>query len=207
MSGSLHTYKAHATTAAAAGGTVYAANQLIKAFDDDDEDSTPHLLKAGVGAAVAIGALEMLRKDDDRLSTYRRLLEKKYDHHSHSHADDHAHHHTRAIKSSDITEEHQLVTTGNNSHQHSHDHGHQHGHAERKTRQEAVSNSSSRSSSASSFDEKGHKRRLAEELVGAYALGKQLLGDDKHKVMHLVMDAVGAAGLLKEIKLHDLRNK
>ena len=58
-----------------------------------------------------------------------------------------------------------------------------------------------------SSDESGHKRRLAEELVGAFSLGKQLLGDKKHQVAHLVADAVGAAAVLKEVYHHDIRNK
>ncbi|KAE8356866.1 hypothetical protein BDV28DRAFT_144779 [Aspergillus coremiiformis] len=179
----LHTFKAHAKTAVAAGGAVYAADQLIKSFDDDDDDSstTSHLLKAAVGAAVAVGALEMLNHDE-HLPSYRRLFKKKYEGHSSSHE------HSRSYKEEDVHTEAGAEVTDT-----------------RLVRKEQRSGSSSRSSSVSSH-ESGHKRRLAEELIGAYSLGKQLLGDKKHQVAHLVADAVGAAALLKEIKHHDLRN-
>ena len=46
---------------------------------------------------------------------------------------------------------------------------------------------------------KHHDRHLAEEIIGAYALGKELLGDKKHHIAHLVGEAIGATGLLKEL--------
>ena len=66
-SSSLHTAKAHTATAVAAGGTVYAADQLVKSFDEDDNSTNEHILKAAVGAAVAIGALELLHQDNHGL--------------------------------------------------------------------------------------------------------------------------------------------
>jgi hypothetical protein len=174
----LHTIKAHTATAVAAGGTVYAADQLVKSFEKDDHSTSEHLLKAGVGAAVAVGALELLHQDQGGMKTYRKLFKRKY-HQHHLEADQSR---TESIHSSTAEEvdDRRLV------------------------RRERAS-SSSRSSSVSS-DESGHKRRLAEELVGAYSLGKQLLGDKKHHVAHLVADAVGAAALLKEVYRHDIRN-
>ncbi|RDW68781.1 uncharacterized protein DSM5745_08541 [Aspergillus mulundensis] len=201
---SLHNFKAHATTAVAAGGAVYAANQLVKSFEDEDEAVAPHLLKAGVGAAVAIGALEMLRRDDGSLATYRRLFDKhERDSHTrsaaHRHSDTHVHQSATQQRSDTLA-----VTTTTSEHEHEH-----HAAGEQRSRQGRASTSSSRSRSSSSSrdDEHGHNRRLAEELVAAYSLGKQLLGDKKHEVVHLVADAVGATALLKEINYHDLRNK
>lgn len=182
---SLHTIKAHATTVVGAGGAVYAADQLVKCFEDDDESTTSHLMKASVGAAVAVGAYEMLSKDNKSLPAYRSLFKKKYSHH----------HHHEAEKATSEEEERSRYSV-------------EHERTEKQlVRRERSSSLSSSASSSSAEEESGHKRRLAEELVGAYSLGKQLLGDKKHRITHLVADAVGAAALLKEVNLHDLRNK
>ena len=45
-----------------------------------------------------------------------------------------------------------------------------------------------------------HVRHLLEEAVGAYVLGKDLLGDRKHHVAHLVAEALGATGLNKDLR-------
>ena len=50
--------------------------------------------------------------------------------------------------------------------------------------------------------EEGHKRRLAEELVGAYAVGREMMGDKKHRIADLVAEVLGAAGLTKELSTH-----
>ncbi|KAJ5742338.1 hypothetical protein N7533_011747 [Penicillium manginii] len=174
-----HDFKAHATTAVAAGGAVYAADQLVKSFEPDDHSTNTHIFKASVGAAVAVGALELLRRDGEGLHTYRKLFQRKHRHHD---SDVHqSSSESVQISNAEDVRESRLIKQEQDS-------------------------SSSRSSSASS-SESGHKRRLAEELMGAYSLGKQLLGDNKHKVAHLVADAVGAAALLKEINHHDLRNR
>ena len=47
---------------------------------------------------------------------------------------------------------------------------------------------------------KHHTRYLLEEAAGAYALGKELLGDRKNHVTHLVAEAVGATGLIKDLR-------
>lgn len=60
--GNHHTLPSNIDVAAAALGSVYAANELGKALNDhDNKDATPHYLKALVGAAVAVGAYEMAR--------------------------------------------------------------------------------------------------------------------------------------------------
>jgi len=41
---------------------------------------------------------------------------------------------------------------------------------------------------------------LLEEAVGAYGFSKELLGDRKHHVAHLVAEALGAAALIKDIR-------
>jgi hypothetical protein len=55
----LHSLSSHAEVAAAALGSVYAANELGKAINDHDNE-TNHFVKAVVAATVAVGAYEML---------------------------------------------------------------------------------------------------------------------------------------------------
>ncbi|OAL38017.1 hypothetical protein AYO20_02850 [Fonsecaea nubica] len=45
----------------------------------------------------------------------------------------------------------------------------------------------------------GHTRRLLEEAVGAYSLGKELLGDRRHHVIHLITEALGAVAAAREV--------
>jgi hypothetical protein len=51
--------------AAAAMGGVYAADQLMKGMKDrkeeDHGDMKAHFVRAAIGAAIAVGALEMMR--------------------------------------------------------------------------------------------------------------------------------------------------
>ena len=48
----------------------------------------------------------------------------------------------------------------------------------------------------------GHKRRLAEEIVGAYALGQEIMGHRKHHVAHVVAEVLGAVAALKDTRDH-----
>jgi hypothetical protein len=124
--GNHHTLPSNIDVAAAALGSVYAANELGKALNDhDNKDATPHYLKALVGAAVAVGAYEMARNK----------------------------------------------TNGNGP-----------------------------PLGGESGEPPHHGRRLLEEAVGAFALGKDLLGDRQHHVAHLVAEALGATGLIKDIR-------
>jgi hypothetical protein len=54
-----------------------------------------------------------------------------------------------------------------------------------------------------STDVKHHKAHFVEEVIGAYALGKELLGDKKHHVGHLVAEAIGVSGLYQELRGRD----
>ena len=132
-------FKEDAELALGATGVVVATDQVVKSMDPEDDDQLEHLLKAGVGAAVAIGAYEMLR---------------------------------RAELGSDNS-------AGD--------------------RQHSSSSPHSRRDSDSS-NPPHHKRHLFEEVIGAYTLGKELLGDKKHHVAHLVGEAVGAIGLVQELR-------
>jgi hypothetical protein len=48
----------------------------------------------------------------------------------------------------------------------------------------------------------GHKRRLAEEIVGAYALGQEIMGHKKHHIAHVVAEVLGAVAALKDTRDH-----
>ncbi|KIW59463.1 hypothetical protein PV05_03910 [Exophiala xenobiotica] len=142
----LHTFKSHAELAAAALGSVYAANELSKALTDEDaHDNTDHYLRAAVGAAVAVGAYHQLQKkrhhdDSDSSSDEDDHIHKEHREHS---GEKHHHHHP---------------------------------------------------------DPPGHGRHLLEEAAGAYSLGKELLGDRRHHVVHLIAEALGAVGALRDIQ-------
>ncbi|RJE17078.1 hypothetical protein PHISCL_10585 [Aspergillus sclerotialis] len=130
-----------------AGSGVYAANELGKAISEDYKDANEHYVKAAVGAVVAVGAYQLLKKqkrereDDDYESS-----------------DDEGHHHR-----------HEPRPRRYSHHEHHHEH-----------------------------EEPGHHRRLLEEAVGAYSLGKELLGDRRHHVIHLITEALGAVAAVKE---------
>lgn len=67
-----------------------------------------------------------------------------------------------------------------------------------RSRQRSKSHQSGHS--GHSGEEKHHKAHMAEQVIGAYALGKEMLGDRKHHVGHLVAEAVGGAGLWQELR-------
>lgn len=131
----LHSLSSHAEVAAAALGSVYAANEFGKAINDSDDNNTDHFVKAAVAATVAVGAYEMLRR-------------KKESHHSHS----------------------------------------------------GSGGSTNATAYPTSSEPKHHKKYVLEEAAGLYALGRELLGDKRHHVAHLVAEAVGATGLIKDLR-------
>jgi len=47
-----------------------------------------------------------------------------------------------------------------------------------------------------------HKKRVVEEAAGAYVFGRELMSDKKHHIVHLIAEALGAAGLFNEAKTH-----
>ena len=120
-----------AELAVGATGAVFAADQIVKSLDSEDQQLN-HALKAAIGAAVAIGAYELLRRADEASPKQ------------------------------------------------------QNGQLKPKTK-------------SRSPHPKNHGRYLAEEILGAYSLGKELLGDRKHHVVHLVAEAIGATGLVQEL--------
>ncbi|KIW92696.1 uncharacterized protein Z519_06543 [Cladophialophora bantiana CBS 173.52] len=149
----LHSLKTNAGTAVMAVSGVYAANELGKAVTEDyPKDANEHYVKAAVGAAVAVGAFHLLKKQKPKRPREEGELEEYTD-------------------TSDEEEYHRHEPRRRYSH---HEHEHHH-------------------------EAPGHNRRLLEEAVGAYSLGKELLGDRRHHVIHLITEALGAVAAVKDI--------
>jgi hypothetical protein len=49
-------------------------------------------------------------------------------------------------------------------------------------------------------DKDGHGADIVAEALGAYALGRQMMGHKEHPIMKLVAEGLGAAGLFREIE-------
>ena len=155
-----------ADLAAAATSTVITADQLMKAIEASHEGKNDHAKKhlgyAAVGAAVAVGAMELLRRDE---------LRKRHE---------------------DSDSEDEVVVVDADSHHHHHHHGDYH-----DTEIVHVSPRSGRD-----HEPKGHKRRLAEEIAGAYSLGQEIMGHKKHHVAHVVAEVLGAVAAMKDTRDH-----
>ena len=127
----------------AAGGGVVAADQIMQAVrdhkDHHPQDATAHYVKAAIAGAVAIGAYEMLKKDEGRTTQGERVVIKSDE--------------------DEIDIEEREQHHGNGPH---------------------------------------HGRHLLEEALGAYALGRQMMGHKDHPLIKLVAEALGAAGLYQE---------
>ena len=132
-----------AELAVGATGAVMAIDQIMKSLDSKDHTDS-HLVKAGIGAAVALGAYELLKRDGLNTPSRRRSI--------------------------------------------------------------SSSKSGSRSRSPSLQPEK-HDRHLFEEIIGAYSLGKELMGDKRHHVAHLVGETIGAAGAWQDHRAREEAEK
>jgi hypothetical protein len=146
---STHNFSSPAELAAAALGSVYAANEFGKAIQDHKHE-TDHYLKAAVGAAVAVGAFHQLQKKVHH-DGHEGTMNKHNEHGSGQHTKDGKY-------------------SGDNDDER---------------------------------DPPHHKRRLLEEAAGAYAVGRDLLGDRNHHVTHLLAEALGATGLIKDLKARE----
>jgi hypothetical protein len=143
--------------ATVATSSVITVDQLMKAVEEHHEGPKRHLAYAAVGATVAIGALELLRRDELRLRESDYSNETAVAHAEHSH-----HHH------------------------HRHD-------------SETVEISPN---SEATYEPEGHKRRLAEEIAGAYSLGQEIMGHKKHHVTHIVAEVLAVVAALKNTGDH-----
>ncbi|KAH6716487.1 hypothetical protein BKA61DRAFT_574283 [Leptodontidium sp. MPI-SDFR-AT-0119] len=139
----------NAEVAIGATGAVIATDQFLKAVDQDHEDKTAHIVKGSIGAAIAIGAWEMYKQQEEK----------------------------GGRRSSSISRSRSRSAN----------------------RSRSRPRSSGRDRSRSSERVKHHKRRMLEEIIGAYALGKELLGDKHHHIAHLVGEALGATALVKDV--------
>jgi hypothetical protein len=132
--------------AALATSGVLTANELMKAVqsshDRHDGVSKKHLTHAAITAAVAVGAFELLRRDEKKETRNDNLRES-----------------TESDGEPFEFEDDRYRNQQDTSHHSRH----------------------SRDRSPRS-----HKRRLLEEIGGAYALGEEMIGHRKHHVAHLV---------------------
>lgn len=159
MSGS-----SRADLAAAATSTVLTVDQIMKAIEASHEGKEDHAKKhigyAAISAAVAVGAMELFRRDElNRQDEYEDddtvvvLGEHKkcsdyYDHRRDSHV----------LR------------------------------VDPKCSKDRVP--------------PGHSRRLAEEIIGAYSLGQEIMGNKKHHVAHIVAEVIGAVAAVKDTRDH-----
>ncbi|KAF3479588.1 uncharacterized protein GIQ15_06564 [Arthroderma uncinatum] len=199
--------KSHVGTAVGAGGAVVAAHELIRSVEDrdDHEERNAHLIKAAIGAATAVGAYELLRRDKGGFYKHHRREETTTHHHS-GESDIVTQQTQMQSTSTDLSRNQIAISStqrqetdastydsdSDSSQRHSHRHRSSHSH----------SHSRSRSRSHSHSNEGGHTRRMIEQVAGAYALGRELLGDDHHHVAHLVAEALGTVALAREAKKH-----
>jgi hypothetical protein len=56
--------------------------------------------------------------------------------------------------------------------------------------------------SEATYEPEGHKRRLAEEIAGAYSLGQEIMGHKKHHVTHIVAEVLAVVAALKNTGDH-----
>ncbi|KIW23110.1 uncharacterized protein PV07_11336 [Cladophialophora immunda] len=179
----LHTFAAHAETAVAAVGSVYAANELGKALRDESKhEASDHYLKAAIGAAVAVGAFHQLSKkvedhQDDRHSIHPEKQpagSSRHHHHHHHHQSNMPHQHHYPYQHRQILDdEHDSVVY------------------EHWTYEDAPR------------DHHG----LLDQASEAYHLGQELLGDERDHITHLVAEAVGTLGALKDALLQKLKER
>ncbi len=139
-------------TAFVAGSGVIAADQIMQAIRDDKrqhpEDANTHYIIAAIAGAVAVGAYEMLKRDENAKGNG-----PSHQHGEHGEHGEHRHH-----KHSDDKQQH----------------------------------------GSDGVDNPGHARHLLEEAVGAYAVGRQIMGHKHHPIFKLVAEALGAAGFYQE---------
>lgn len=162
----------------AATSTVLTADQLMRALEASHEGKEGHAKKhlgyAALGAAVAVGALELYRRDEQA----RKELGRDYD-------DDHHHHrHPRDCDCGHCDDDEYDLYSDRGREVVLADEHHGRGH------------------SGHHRSPRGHKRRLAEEIMAVYALGEELMGNKKHHVAHLVAEALGAVAAYKDTRDH-----
>jgi len=148
-----HSFTDSATLAVGATGAVVAADELLKMTDEED-NKTASLLKAGVAAAVAVGAYELLKRAEESGEPVHRGFSRSR--------------------------------------------------SRSRSRSPSRHRSSSLASNASQSSQvRHHKRHVLEEVIGAYSLGREILGDRRHHVAHLLGEALGATGLIQELRARD----
>ncbi|KAF2258912.1 hypothetical protein CC78DRAFT_586545 [Lojkania enalia] len=166
--------------AAIATSSVITADQLMRALEASHEGKERHAKKhlgyAVVGAAVALGAYELLRRDEQNKKG--RKDDDEYD------------------------DERDVIVYDDYDDDRSPRRHHRHRYEDEGRERDVVVSPRSGSRSGRHRSSSRHKRRLAEEIVGMYALGQEMMGHKKHHIPHLVAEALGAIGAYKDISEH-----
>jgi hypothetical protein len=134
--------------AGVAAGSVVTADQLLRFIEATHEGKEDHAKKhatyAAVSAAVAVGALELLRRDEEKRGDRPRSRSPP------------------RYKEEEVFKVPELKEK----------------------------------------DVPGHTRRMAEEVAGLYALGEEIMGHKKHRIVHTVMEALGTIAAIKDASEH-----
>lgn len=148
-------------TAVAAASVVSMADQIMRGMHDNNEHrpnaAQSHYVKAAIAGAIAIGAFEMLKKDEHQVRG-------------------------RAEYANETEHNRDVICTRSYSH----------------SRSRSPSRSRSRSSSRHRKHHNGHKKDLMAQTLGAYSLGRQIMGHTDHTILKLVAEGLGLAALAKD---------
>lgn len=156
-------------TAVAAASVVGVADQIMRGVHDNKDhrpsDAQSHYIKAAIAGAIAIGAFEMLKKDEPQ-----------------------------ARGTSEYTDDSEYnrdaIRTGSYSRSRS------------RSRSQSRSRSSSRRrhhhDAAKYKHHSDNTKDLIAQTVGAYSLGRQIMGHTDHTILKLVAEGLGLAALAND---------
>ncbi|KAK6525343.1 hypothetical protein TWF694_005483 [Orbilia ellipsospora] len=157
---------------AAAVGSVYALSQLVEGIQSDNDGDSSDASGHYLKAAAS-AAVAIGAYEMLRKERKLRKQQMEGSHHKH-HSESTIE--VEVIESSESEDEHDRKLIDYPHHHSSHQHHHN--------------------------KEDGHTRRMLEEIAGVYALGRELMGDKKHHITHLVAETIGALGAVKEAQSH-----
>ena len=176
-----------ADMAAAATAGVITIDQLMKAIEGSHEGKESHAKKhygyAAVSGAVAAGALMLLLKDEKHRHENHEGHQHcegtevvLYESDSESDYDYERHRHIRPYRHYDHHHDTEMVRFSK---------GKERGHHERPDHEPA-----------------GHTRRLVEEILATYSIGREITGHRKNHLTHVLMELLGGIATIKDAKDH-----
>jgi hypothetical protein len=135
--------------------------------EHNPEEAKKHYINAAIAGAIALGAYEMLRRDEEK---------RRHGHGGHhvnlgddlrDDEESHRHRSRSSSRASDYDE------------------------SEDRRRER-------RHSESDPAHQSGHNKDLLVETLGAYALGRQMMGHKSHPIVKLIAEGLGVAGLSRE---------